>query len=151
MRSVLAIRESYATAKIALRDRFTVPAKAAPLLNALAHLTDKTLIELWSRHEFTSDVLLCAVGGYGRGELYPHSDIDLLILLPDQPSPALLEKLEVLVGELWDIGIEVGHSVRTTTDCLAEAEKDITVQTSLLETRVLTGDKERFTIFMDTV
>jgi len=151
MRSVSAIRESYATAKVAIHDRFAVPAKAAPLLNALAHLTDKTLIELWSRHEFSSDVLLCAVGGYGRGELYPYSDIDLLILLPDQPSPALLEKLEVLVGELWDIGIEVGHSVRTTTDCLAEAEKDITVQTALLETRVLTGDKERFTVFMDTV
>lgn len=151
MRSVTAIRESYATAKAALRERFNVPSKAAPLLNALSKLTDATLVELWDRHEFTSEVLLAAVGGYGRGELYPSSDIDLLILLPDQPSPALLEKLEIFVGELWDIGLEVGHSVRTLADCLNEAEKDITVQTALLETRVLVGDRQRFAEFMDTV
>ncbi|WP_297572927.1 [protein-PII] uridylyltransferase [uncultured Deefgea sp.] len=151
MRSVSAIRESYALAKLALRERFSEPTKAPPLLNSLSNLTDATLIELWDRHEFTSDVLLCAVGGYGRGELYPYSDIDLLILLPEQPSAGLLEKLEVLVGELWDIGIEVGHSVRTTTDCLYEAERDITVQTALLETRPLTGDRQRFHDFMDTV
>ena len=71
MRSVSAIRESYALAKLALRERFSEPTKAAPLLNSLSNLTDATLIELWDRHEFTSDVLLCAVGGYGRGELYP--------------------------------------------------------------------------------
>ncbi|WP_410498491.1 [protein-PII] uridylyltransferase [Chitinibacter sp. S2-10] len=151
MRSVTAIRTAYASAKAELKTQFAIAAQAAPLLNELAALTDTTLAELWNRHEFTNEVLLAAVGGYGRGELYPHSDIDLLILLPDQPSAALLEKLEIFVGELWDIGLEVGHSVRTIADCLNEAERDITVQTALLETRVLVGDEQRFADFMDTV
>ncbi|WP_231550565.1 [protein-PII] uridylyltransferase [Chitinibacter sp. ZOR0017] len=151
MRSVTAIRQSYASSKTELQARFTEPAKTAPLLSELASLTDQTLSELWNRHEFACEVLLAAVGGYGRGELYPYSDIDLLILLPDQPSPALLEKLEIFVGELWDIGLEVGHSVRTLADCLNEAEKDITVQTALLEARLLVGDTARFSQFLDTV
>ncbi|GGP24532.1 [protein-PII] uridylyltransferase [Silvimonas amylolytica] len=151
LRSVIALREHHAAQKAELHRKFSNPAKAAPLLQALAHLTDRTLIELWDRHGFESDMLLVAVGGYGRGELYPYSDIDLLMLLPDQPSPALLEKLEIFIGELWDIGLEVGHSVRTLPDCLAEAEKDITVQTALLESRCLTGDRQRFTEFRDTV
>ncbi|WP_283149303.1 [protein-PII] uridylyltransferase [Silvimonas soli] len=151
LRSVVALREYHAAQKAELRRKFSDPSKAAPLLQALAHLTDRTLIELWDRHQFPGQVLLVAVGGYGRGELYPYSDIDLLILLPDQPSPALLEKLEVFVGELWDIGLEVGHSVRTMADCLAEAEKDITVQTALLESRCLTGDQQRFARFRETV
>ncbi|WP_145927060.1 [protein-PII] uridylyltransferase [Jeongeupia sp. USM3] len=151
MRSVNAIRDDYAAAKLALRARFAAPRRTTPLLRALARQTDATLCELWERHQFGCDVLLVAVGGYGRGELYPHSDIDLLILLPDQLGPALLEKLEVFVGELWDIGLEVGHSVRTVADCLAEAEKDITVQTALLESRLLVGDEARFAAFRDTV
>ncbi|MBB5190009.1 [protein-PII] uridylyltransferase [Silvimonas terrae] len=151
LRSVIALREHHAAQKAELHRKFSDPAKAAPLLQALAHLTDRTLGELWDRHGFAGDVLLVAVGGYGRGELYPFSDIDLLILLPDQPDPALLEKLEVFIGELWDIGLEVGHSVRTLSDCLAEAEKDITVQTALLESRCLCGDRQRFADFRDTV
>ncbi|GGP18713.1 [protein-PII] uridylyltransferase [Silvimonas iriomotensis] len=151
LRSVVALREHHAAQKAELHRKFSDPAKAAPLLQALAHLTDRTLIELWDRHGFEADMLLVAVGGYGRGELYPYSDIDLLMLLPDQPSPALLEKLEIFIGELWDIGLEVGHSVRTLPDCLAEAEKDITVQTALLESRCLTGDQQRFAEFRHTV
>ncbi|WP_035051455.1 [protein-PII] uridylyltransferase [Andreprevotia chitinilytica] len=150
-RPVTALRQDYVIGKAALQQGFTNPAAASPVLHQLAKLTDQTLIELWERHHFTADVLLIAVGGYGRGELYPYSDIDLLILLPDQPSPGLLEKLEIFVGELWDVGLEVGHSVRTLADCLAEAEKDITVQTALLECRRLTGDVARFTLFRDTV
>ncbi|GAB7126083.1 [protein-PII] uridylyltransferase [Silvimonas sp. JCM 19000] len=151
LRSVSQIREHHAAQKAALRQRFDCPQRAAPLLRALAQLTDRTLQELWQRHDFADDTLLVAVGGYGRGELFPHSDIDLLILLPDQPSAAALEKLEVFVGELWDIGLEVGHSVRTMADCLSEAEKDITVQTALLECRRLSGDPARFARFRHAV
>ncbi|WP_228098170.1 [protein-PII] uridylyltransferase [Chitinilyticum piscinae] len=150
MRTVAALREDYVSSKQALRAAHS-PAQAAELLQALTALTDRILGELWQRHEFSDDVLLVAVGGYGRGELFPHSDIDLLILLPEQPAPGLLEKLEVLVGELWDTGLEVGHSVRTMADCLTEAEKDITVQTALLESRLLCGDAARFVAFRDTV
>ncbi len=151
MRPVSAIRASYAADKIALHQQFDTPSEALPLLGELTQLTDRTLSELWGRHQFIDEVLLVAVGGYGRGELFPYSDVDLLILLPDLPSPALLEKLEVFVGELWDIGLEVGHSVRTTADCMHEAEKDITVQTTILEARLLVGDPERFKEFYDTV
>ncbi|WP_255989205.1 [protein-PII] uridylyltransferase [Chitinolyticbacter albus] len=151
MRSVAALRDAHAQAKEALLAGCDDPRLSAPLLKRLTRLTDATLIELWQRHQFPGEVLLVAVGGYGRGELYPHSDIDLLILLPDEPSPALLEELEILVGELWDIGLEVGHSVRTINDCLAEAEKDITVQTALIEARRLAGDVERFARFCHAV
>lgn len=151
MRPVSAIRASYAADKAALHQRFATPSEALPILAELTQLTDRTLSELWGRHQFIDEVLLVAVGGYGRGELFPYSDVDLLILLPDLPSPALLEKLEVFVGELWDIGLEVGHSVRTTADCMHEAEKDITVQTAILEARLLVGDPERFKEFYDTV
>ncbi|MEN9657357.1 MAG: hypothetical protein RL571_822 [Pseudomonadota bacterium] len=151
MRPVSAIRTSYAADKTALHQRFDTPSEALPILAELTQLTDRTLNELWGRHQFIDEVLLVAVGGYGRGELFPYSDVDLLILLPDLPSPALLEKLEIFVGELWDIGLEVGHSVRTTADCMHEAEKDITVQTTILEARLLVGDPERFKEFYDTV
>ena len=151
LRSVTEIREHHAAQKAELRNKFNRPQHAAPLLRALAQLTDRTLRELWQRHDFADDTLLVAVGGYGRGELFPHSDIDLLILLPDQPSSALLEKLEIVVGELWDTGLEVGHSVRTMADCLSEAEKDITVQTALLECRCLAGDEQRFERFRAAV
>lgn len=90
---------------------------------------------------------LAAVGGYGRGELYPASDIDLLILLPREAGAALQEKLERLVGHFWDIGLEIGHSVRTIQECLDEAGNDITVQTALLEARLLTGNEKLFTTF----
>jgi [protein-PII] uridylyltransferase len=80
------------------------------------------------------NLALAAVGGYGRGELYPGSDVDLLILLPDddhaeQDSPTA-PQLEKLIGLLWDIGLDIGHSVRSVNQCLDEAERDITVKTA---------------------
>ncbi|WP_028455380.1 [protein-PII] uridylyltransferase [Chitinilyticum litopenaei] len=151
MRSVSALRDDYVQSKAALRAALDQPQTLLALPAQLTALTDRILGELWGRYEFPAELLLVAVGGYGRGELFPHSDIDLLILLPDQPAPALLEKLEVLVGELWDTGLEVGHSVRTMADCLSESEKDITVQTALLEARLLCGDAGRFAAFQETV
>ncbi|XZG68869.1 [protein-PII] uridylyltransferase [Chitinibacteraceae bacterium HSL-7] len=151
MRSIRALREAHAEARAQLFASEPDPRLTGPLIHRLAALTDQTLIELWQRHEFGPEVQLVAVGGYGRAELFPHSDVDLLILLPEQPSPALLEKLEVLVGEFWDIGLEVGHSVRTIADCLTEAEKDITVQTALLEARLICGDAAHFGEFAAAV
>jgi [protein-PII] uridylyltransferase len=86
-----------------------------------------------------ASLALVAVGGYGRGELYPASDVDLLILLPSKPGSVLTAQLERLVCLLWDIGLETGHSVRTIEQCLEEAAGDITVQTAMIEARLLTG------------
>ena len=117
-------------------------------LQRLARLTDNTLRELWQRAGFGPDFALVAVGGYGRGELFPHSDVDVLVLLPDGSQPdtdeALKTRLERFIGDCWDLGLEIGSSVRTIDDCVAEAEKDITVQTSLLECRLLAGQARRF-------
>ena len=87
---------------------------------------------------------LLAVGGYGRGELFPHSDVDVLVLLPDDCSPdtdnVLKQRLEAFIGSCWDVGLEIGSSVRTLSTCLAEADKDVTVQTALLESRLIAGN-----------
>ncbi|MEH3087594.1 MAG: [protein-PII] uridylyltransferase [Xylophilus ampelinus] len=113
------------------------------LLGQLARLTDELLQALWDRAGFPATFALAAVGGYGRGQLFPYSDVDVLVLLPDgtatEDDPALRERLETFIGSCWDTGLEIGSSVRTVAQCLAEAAQDITVQTSLLEARCLTG------------
>ncbi len=86
---------------------------------------------------------LVAVGGYGRGELYPRSDIDVLILLPAEPDPDVQQRVQKLVQFLWDIGLEIGHSVRTVGQCLSESA-DVTVQTNLMEARLLIGARPLF-------
>lgn len=115
------------------------------LVHQQAHYVDEVLQFLWQKHLGSDDtVSLVAVGGYGRGELHPHSDIDLLILLDDSvadnPPPALSDFLT----QLWDIGLEIGHSVRTIGECRHQAEDDITIATNLLEARYLSGNLSLF-------
>ncbi len=81
---------------------------------------------------------LVAVGGYGRGALYPNSDVDVLVLLPDARAPDA--SIEGFIGTLWDSGLEPGHSVRTVSECVDEAAKDVTVDTSLIEARLVAGN-----------
>jgi [protein-PII] uridylyltransferase len=90
---------------------------------------------------------LAATGGYGRGILAPFSDIDLLFLTEPDPSPETLQAVEFMLYFLWDLGLKVGHTTRGVADCLAEAERDTTVRTSLLETRLLAGDGALFEEF----
>ena len=86
---------------------------------------------------------LVAVGGYGRGELFPHSDVDVLILLPHAPTPARARHASSSsIGTLWDIGLELGHSVRTIEECVDDGRNDVTVQTTLLEARLLAGSRD---------
>lgn len=117
-------------------------------LRMLAQLTDRTLTQLWEHAGFSADTALVAVGGYGRGELFPYSDIDVLVLLPDGCQPeedeSLKTRLEGFIGSCWDVGLEIGSSVRTMDECVAEAGKDVTVQTSLLECRPITGNRKAF-------
>ena len=114
------------------------------LLQKLGQLTDTTLRRLWQLAEFPPEACLIAVGGFGRGELFPHSDVDVLLLLPDdavdvEDNPALKEKVEDFISSCWDCGLQIGSSVRTAAHCVEEAAKDVTVQTSLLEMRLVTG------------
>ena len=118
------------------------------LLQKLARHTDATLKLLWQRADFPATACLVAVGGFGRQELFPHSDVDVLLLLADDANvdgdPALKAKIESFISNCWDSGLEIGSSVRTASDCVMEAGKDVTVQTSLLEARLVTGCKKNF-------
>jgi [protein-PII] uridylyltransferase len=120
----------------------------AALLHRLARLADRTLQTLWQQQGFGSDFCLLAVGGYGRGELFPHSDVDVLVLLPERANPeqdaALKQKIEQFIGGCWDAGLALGSSVRSVQDCVQEAAKDVTVQTALLESRLIAGDKAAY-------
>jgi [protein-PII] uridylyltransferase len=144
---VAALRAEVKASQTQLKQQYEQTGNAKDLLQQRSELVDGILQKLWASLAFPASLALAAVGGYGRGELYPASDIDLLILLPQEASPQLQEKLERLVGHFWDIGLEIGHSVRTVQECLDEAAKDITVQTALLEARLLTGNKKLFSTF----
>ncbi len=111
------------------------------LLTVLRRVVDQTLRELLKLYPLPDGAALAAVGGYGRGELYPHSDVDVLVLLREHPSSDDSAAVETLIAAMWDLGIEPGHSVRTIEDCQREAANDITVETALMEARWLAGDK----------
>ena len=146
------LREQYRAGKSALLTSLAGSGASTrgihSLLQKLARHTDATMLLLWQRAGFPPDLCLVAVGGFGRGELFPHSDVDVLLLLPDnvnlESNPVLKAKLENFVSNCWDSGLEIGSSVRTATDCVEEAAKDVTVQTSLLEMRLLTGSRTNF-------
>jgi [protein-PII] uridylyltransferase len=116
------------------------------LVQERALLVDEILQRAWRLHfAECHQAALVAVGGYGRGELHPGSDIDLLILLDSESGfESYKPNLEQLLTLLWDIGLQVGHSVRTIDDCVREAEQDITVITNLIEARHLAGSASLF-------
>jgi len=110
------------------------------LVNARSDLIDELLFQIWKLFiENENDLALVAVGGYGRGELHPYSDIDIMILLRKEPDDAMCAAIEPFLTFLWDIGLEIGHSVRTVDDCINESRQDITVTTNLMEARLLIG------------
>ncbi|MBP8216334.1 MAG: [protein-PII] uridylyltransferase [Thauera sp.] len=137
-------RKRMAESMAALRAEYEARPHTATLLKGRAALVDGEIARLWATCEMPTAAAVVAVGGYGRGELFPASDVDLLILLPEPPDAAMQARLSTLVGGLWDMGLEIGHSVRTVDECLIAAADDITVQTSLLEARLLTGSATLF-------
>jgi [protein-PII] uridylyltransferase len=90
---------------------------------------------------------IAATGGYGRGVLAPFSDIDLLFLTAEKPSPETLRLVEYILYFLWDLGLKVGHATRSIEDCLVEGGKDTTIRTALLDARYLAGDASLFAVF----
>ena len=149
MSELQALRASYRSGKEALLARVQAPGFSArsvhKLLRQLAAQTDGLLIQLWNQAGLGAPCALLAVGGYGRGELFPYSDVDVLVLLPDvagqMPDPERARRIEGFIGNCWDAGLEIGSSVRTLSECLSEAAKDVTVQTALLESRCICGDQ----------
>jgi [protein-PII] uridylyltransferase len=155
MTETAALRDTFRRDKAALLEALATSGASTRHLHRslrqLAKLVDDLLVQLWQRAGFAPRLCLVAVGGFGRGELFPHSDVDVLVLLPDgqspEDTPGLKEQLEAFIGSCWDTGLEIGSSVRTVSECLAESAKDITVQTSLLESRCITGDADLFAQF----
>jgi [protein-PII] uridylyltransferase len=135
--------------KNALLEAFAAARPSAQAANALirglSRLADATLTELWIASQLPTGAALVAVGGYGRGELFPHSDVDVLVLLPDDVSTeAARPSVERFITACWDIGLEIGSSVRTIEECAVESARDVTVQTALLESRHVAGVKRAF-------
>jgi [protein-PII] uridylyltransferase len=138
------LKEQLNTGRRAVIDAFQSDGKPEKLLTNLRHSVDVILTQAWQAFDMPRNSALVAVGGYGRGELFPYSDVDVLILLEAPPDAALKSKLEEIVQLFWDLGLEIGHSIRTIDECLTEAAGDITVQTSLLEARLVTGSRKLF-------
>jgi [protein-PII] uridylyltransferase len=129
-----------------LRERFAADEDVEELVRDRARLVDIALRAAWRRHagRFAEDLALVAVGGYGRGELHPCSDIDIMVLLPKSDSADWQPDIEKFLALLWDIGLEVGHSVRSIDDCQSESLADISVATTLFEARLLAGPESLF-------
>ena len=133
----------------ALKEAFLERPAPAALLRRLSSIVDRHLRDVWKSYAMPPGVALLAVGGYGRGQLFPYSDVDLLVLLPAQANEALERQLQQLIGSLWDIGLEVSHSVRTVVECVTMSEQDITVETNLLEARLIAGNRSLFEEFTE--
>ena len=144
-------RAQKATLWTAIGERGATARSVRHSLSQLASLTDAMLVEVWKRAGLSEPLALLAVGGFGRGELFPHSDVDVLVLLPDGESasdnPALKEKIESFISNCWDIGLEIGSSVRSVTECLEESANDVTIQTALLEARFIHGNRSLVNTF----
>jgi [protein-PII] uridylyltransferase len=148
MSAVPAPTEQWRATLLASRDELRRAYQRRPfppqLLHAHSRLIDRTLQGMWRVLRPDDRAALVAIGGYGRGELFPCSDVDVLVLLADAPGAESRNRLERLVGSFWDIGLEVAHSVRTVRESAEAATGDITVQTSLLEARYLAGSRTLF-------
>ncbi|WP_374666963.1 [protein-PII] uridylyltransferase [Ramlibacter sp.] len=156
---VAVLREDFRTRKAALMATLQATGTSTRgvhrLLKDLCALVDDLLRALWVRAGLPEGLALVAVGGFGRGELYPHSDVDVLLLLPEsasgapaEPDDELRRRIEAFIGSCWDAGLEIGSSVRTVAECVAQAAGDVTVQTSLLESRLVTGAQPLYKSFV---
>jgi [protein-PII] uridylyltransferase len=143
---VSAFRDTLAWGRDRLYGLFAEGTSAESLVHARSFLMDEVLREAWLKFlpEHPEGLALIAVGGYGRGELLPHSDVDLLLLHQPKALAPSKPAVEQFLTFLWDLGLEVGSSVRTAADCAKTASGDITIMTTLLEARPLVGDESLF-------
>ena len=147
-------KQLLASAQETMDAYFTAQSEISDLIYGRAWIIDQVLGHIWQQLDWgqskrnspnnnqPKDISLIAVGGYGRGELHPHSDIDLLILYKGRNPQPYSTSIEQFLTTLWDIGLKVGHSVRSIKECKAAAKDDITIATSLMEARTLAGDPD---------
>ena len=137
--SLAELRRTYEAHRTLLFDALQSVDQIDAALKAHALAVDDVLIQQWHKHGLHQiQITLFAVGGYARFELFPHSDVDIL-LLHNGADVASIPGIERFLSEAWDLGFEVGHSVRSVEECISEAQADVTVATSLLERRVIVG------------
>ena len=142
-------RDMLAGAQQSLAGRFRANESVETLVRFRGRVIDQVVLAAWEH--FAADLpnrcALVAVGGYGRGELHPHSDVDLMVLRDRAGDAAVDEAIGRFFMFLWDIGLEVGHSVRTPKDCKVESRNDVTVMTTMMESRLLAGPADLFNTF----
>lgn len=156
---IATFKKTIKNALVQLKEHQNAGVPATILLERYTWLIDQLVVIAWdfylkqhtTERLATVDVELLAVGGYGRGELHPFSDVDLLILLANDEYEEAKEFIENFLRFLWDIGLEIGHSARSVRDCTKEAKADITIMTNLLEARHLTGNSKLFKILDDKI
>jgi [protein-PII] uridylyltransferase len=146
-------RASLAAIDADLKARFLAGDSVVDLVHARAEAIDSLLRGLWQTRlgGLSGDMALVAVGGYGRGELHPCSDVDIMLLLPDAIDADAEQALSDFITSLWDIGLEIGHSVRTVPQCVEQAIADLTVATTLMEARLIAGPQALFDDMQDAV
>ncbi len=148
------LKEALQAGRAKIRARFEAGALGSDTVRSLSFLMDQLIRSL---HDFVTIAVypaanptagehmgVVAVGGYGRGELAPYSDIDLLFLLPYKSTPHTEQVVEYLLYTLWDLGLKVGHATRTVEECIRQAKADLTIRTALLEARYLWGDQKLY-------
>ena len=138
---IAAFKKAIRQAREVLDTRFRNGRDIRRLIEDRAWFVDNILQKAWEQFNWSedADIALVAVGGYGRGELHPYSDIDLLILLDSADHEVFRDSIERFLTLLWDIGLEVGQSVRSVDECAEEARADLTVVTNLMESRTICG------------
>jgi len=136
---ITVFKDAISAANGQFNARFKEGEDIRSLVYERALFIDCLLHYAWHQFSWDDNISLLAVGGYGRGELHPCSDIDLLVLLKDDDGDNQ-DSIGRFLTFLWDIGLEIGHSVRTIDQCVAIAREDITVATNLMECRTLLGN-----------
>jgi len=137
-------RAELAQQRHVLQRAFLVSPDTGRLLREHARLVDRVLRAVWSEAAMPAVFALIAVGGFGRGQLFPYSDVDVVILLPADPDAEGKQAVERFFAALWDIGLEIAHAVRTVAECKTEMRTDITIRTSLLEHRHVAGSRRLY-------
>lgn len=146
-----ALRNELRAARARLIAEFLRTRNVDRLLRGLSGAVDAVLRQVIRQSGLERTVAVIAVGGYGRGQLFPHSDVDILIVPGGLLAAQDQERIERLVGLLWDLGLHLGHSVRTVDECRTEAQQDVTVLTSMLEARLLIGPRRLYRALSEAI